>query len=38
MNVPPETCIIEEVASIRRISETIVEKDRYVTKMIGKVS
>jgi len=38
MNAPPEKSIIEEVASIKGISESFVEKDWYVTQVIGKVS
>jgi hypothetical protein len=38
MNAPPEKNIIEEVASIKGISESFVEKDWYVTQVIGKVS
>jgi hypothetical protein len=38
MNVPLEKNIIEEVASIKGISEPFVEKDWYVTQVIGKVS
>lgn len=38
MNAPPEKNIIEEVASIKGISESFVEKDWYVTQVIRKVS
>ena len=38
MNAPPEKSIIEEIASIKGISEPFVEKDWYVTQVIGKVS
>lgn len=38
MNAPPERSIIEEVALIKGISESFVEKDWYVTQVIGKVS
>jgi hypothetical protein len=38
MNAPPEESIIEEVASIKGISESFVEKDWYVTQVIKKVS
>src|ERR1700709_865173 len=38
MNAPPEKNIIEEVASIKGISESFVEKDWYVTQVIKKVA
>ena len=38
MNVLPEKSIIEEVASIKGISESFVEKDWYVTQVIKTVS
>ncbi|HTI12801.1 MAG TPA: nucleotidyl transferase AbiEii/AbiGii toxin family protein [Puia sp.] len=38
MSAPPEKIIIEEVASIKGISEPFVEKDWYVTQVIKKVS
>jgi len=38
MNAPPEKSIIEEVALIKGINESFVEKDWYVTQVIGKVS
>lgn len=38
MNTPPDKTIIEEVALIKGISESFVEKDWYVTQAIKKVA
>lgn len=38
MNAPPEKSIIEEIALIKGISESFVEKDWYVTQAIRKVT